>query len=67
MFVFHSTQKEMEPASDGGWRDELQKYFRCVKNFTQETLMRIKEDRIRNNLPFGDAFKVSFLNELNSG
>lgn len=55
----------MEPI-DGGWRDELQKYFRSVENLTEKALMRIKQDRVRNHLPFDDAFKVYFLDRTHS-
>lgn len=46
----------MEPAI-GGWLCELKKYFRSVEKLTEKVLMRIKQDRTQNHLPFDDAFK----------
>lgn len=55
----------METAVDG-WRNELTKYFRSVESLTEKVLFLIKRDRIRNNLPFDDAFKTLFLGSTNS-
>lgn len=55
----------MGPACDG-WRNELNKYIRSIENLTGSALRLIKQDRIRNNLPFDDSFKDFFLDRTNA-
>lgn len=55
----------MEPASDG-WRDVLRNYFRSIENVSEKALKSMKEDRIRNNLPFDDKFKDFILDRASA-
>lgn len=55
----------MEPV-DGGWQNEMREYIRSVGDRTAIALKRIKQDRIRNNLPFDDAFQKYFLQKTNA-
>ena len=55
----------MEPVVDG-WRTEMQKYICTIENLTEKALKSIKQNRIRNNLPFDDSFKEYFLRKTNA-
>lgn len=55
----------MELAGDG-WRNEMRKYFLSIEKRTEKALKRIKQDRIRSNLPFDDSFKAYFLQKTNA-
>lgn len=55
----------MEP-EDVDWRKEMKEYIRSVEKRTETALKRIKRDRIRNNLPFDEAFQKYFLQKTNA-
>lgn len=55
----------MERAGNG-WRNEIRKYFLSIEKRTEKALKRIKQDRIRSNLPFDDSFKAYFLQKINA-
>lgn len=54
----------MDSASDN-WLDELEIFYRSVENCMEITWKRVKNERIRNNLPFDDSFKKYFLERTN--
>lgn len=55
----------MESARDG-WRDELNDYFGSIEKISGKALKSIKQNRLRNNLPFDDKFKTFILDRASA-
>lgn len=61
----HTCKAGMDPEDDDWWI-EMRKYLLSAETLTIKVLRRIKRGRIRNNLPFDDAFQKFFLQKTNA-